>query len=78
MNSEFSFRRSGSRGCEILFKGVVIAWTADELWAAWIVHLLNNDPCVRLAQGKSALSGLLSQEGLTAKTHFEHIGTENE
>jgi len=50
-NSGFAYRRVGSTGCEILNpNGIVIACTADELWATWIVALLNDDPCVRLAQ----------------------------
>ena len=52
-NNGFAFRRVGSAGCEILNpNGIVIAWTADELWATWIVALLNDDSCVRLAQGE--------------------------
>ena len=35
--NDFTFRRSGTRGCEILCKGVVVAWTVDELWAVIIV-----------------------------------------
>ncbi len=42
---EFTFRRIGSSGCEILFEGVVVAWTVDEAWAALIVARMNNDPC---------------------------------
>ena len=42
MNNEFTFRRIGSTGCEILDpNGVVVAWTADELWAVLIVAELN-------------------------------------
>ena len=38
----FSFRRSGTAGCEILNPdGEVVAWTVEELWAALIVALLN-------------------------------------
>ena len=66
-NNGFAFRRIGSPGCEILNpNGIVVAWTTDELWATWIVALLNDAPCVRLAQGNLASNGLLPQEGLTA------------
>ncbi len=30
-NSAFSFRRTGTTGCEILFQGTVVVWTADEV-----------------------------------------------
>jgi hypothetical protein len=40
--SEYSYRRSGSTGCEIIDPdGLVIAWTVDAAWAALIVELLN-------------------------------------
>ena len=43
-NNEFTFRRVATNGCEVHDpSGVVIAWTANELWAAIITHLLNND-----------------------------------
>ena len=43
-NNEFTFRRVATNGCEVHDpNGVVIAWTANELWAAIITHLLNND-----------------------------------
>lgn len=46
----YTFRRSGTTGCEILdLDGVVIAWTIDELWAAVICRLLSTadaDPIV--------------------------------
>ena len=51
-NNGFAYRRVGSTGCEILNpNGIVIAWSIDELWATWIVALLNDDPCVRLVRG---------------------------
>jgi len=40
--SEFSYRRSGTTGCEIIGPdGLVIAWTVDTASAALIVGLLN-------------------------------------
>ena len=40
--SEFSYRRSGTNGCEIIDPdGLVIAWTVDPAWAGVIVGLLN-------------------------------------
>ena len=51
MNSTFTFRRVGTTGCEILCDGVVIAWTVDETWAAWIVARWNNHPRVAVGAG---------------------------
>jgi hypothetical protein len=40
--SEFTYRRSGTCGCELLEpQGKVFAWTADVGWAGIIVGLLN-------------------------------------
>ena len=38
---DYSMRRSGSVGHEVLADGQVIAWTVDGWWAAMIVGLLN-------------------------------------
>ena len=38
---DYSMRRSGSVGHEVLLDGQVIAWTVDGWWAAVIVALLN-------------------------------------
>ena len=44
-HNNFTYRRSGSSGCEIVDPdGVVIAWTVDEVWAAMIVAELNRSP----------------------------------
>jgi len=44
MNNEFTFRRIGSRGCEILDpSGAVVAWSVDELWAVVITARMNDD-----------------------------------
>lgn len=41
-NSGFSYRRSGTTGCEILNPdGKVFAWTVSECWAILIVANLN-------------------------------------
>jgi hypothetical protein len=41
-HAEFTARRSGTTGCEILnHDGEIVAWTVDELWAAKIVAALN-------------------------------------
>jgi hypothetical protein len=38
----FSYRRSGTAGCEIINPdGQVFAWAVDECWAVLIVALLN-------------------------------------
>lgn len=42
--NDFTFRRVATAGCEILFKGIVVAWAVDEVWAALIVARLNNNP----------------------------------
>ena len=40
--NDFTFRQSGSRGCEILAPdGTVVAWTTNEIVAMVIVALLN-------------------------------------
>jgi len=39
--SEFFWRRSGSAGCEVIGPDGIIAWTANERWAAVIVEMLN-------------------------------------
>ena len=40
--TEFTFRKSGTCGCELLGPdGLVVAWTVDVGWAALIVSLLN-------------------------------------
>jgi len=42
-NNKFTYRRSGSTGCEILDSdGNVVAWAMDELWAVVIVAGLNS------------------------------------
>lgn len=42
MEAEFTYRQSGTRGCEVLDgDGEVIAWTIDDYWAAVICRLLN-------------------------------------
>ena len=51
MNNDFTFRRIGSTGCEILCEGIVVAWSADEDWAAVIVARLNTDPFDAVALG---------------------------
>jgi len=38
---DYSMRRSGSFGHEVLLDGQVIAWTVDGWWAAIIVGLLD-------------------------------------
>ena len=50
--NEFTFRRTGSTGCEILYEGVVVAWTVDETWATLIVARMNNDPCDTVGAGE--------------------------
>lgn len=40
--NDYTWRRVGTCGCEILGSdGIVVAWAADDLWAAIIVHVLN-------------------------------------
>jgi hypothetical protein len=40
--SEYSYRRSGTCGCEIIdADGTVVAWTVDAAWAGLIVAALN-------------------------------------
>lgn len=40
--SDYSWRRSGTCGCEVLDRdGAVVAWTVDDLWAATIAHSLH-------------------------------------
>jgi len=40
--NNFTYRRSGSSGCEIAdADGNIIAWAVDELWATVIVAQLN-------------------------------------
>ena len=42
MNNPYTYRQSGTCGCELLdSEGMVIAWTADAAWAGIIVGLLN-------------------------------------
>jgi hypothetical protein len=65
MNSEFSFRRIGSTGCEILCDGVVTAWTTNEEWATVIVALLNNHPCVAVGAGIGMPDAACGCQGLT-------------
>jgi len=51
-SEEFSFNRVGSMGCEIRDPdGLVIAWTVNEVWAAFVAHLVNNNPCVAVGAG---------------------------
>lgn len=41
--NNYSWRRIGTCGCEILDSdGVVVAWAANELWGATITHSLNS------------------------------------
>ena len=65
MNNGFTFRRSGSRGCEILCDGSVVAWTVDETWAAAIVALLNNHSCVAVGVGVGMPEAACCCGGLT-------------
>lgn len=52
-SEEFTFNRVGTTGCDIRDPdGLVVAWTVDEVWAAAIVKLLNNDPCVAVDAGE--------------------------
>lgn len=42
-DNDYSWRRIGSRGCEILdANGVVVAWAANEFWGATIAQSLNS------------------------------------
>ena len=43
MTNNFSFRRVGTSGCEILCGDHVVAWAVDELWAAMIVNSLRDN-----------------------------------
>jgi hypothetical protein len=54
-----SFRRIATCGCELFDpNGSVVAWTADEMWAAIIVRLLNNsvNPGVAVVAGMDDLT----------------------
>ena len=44
MNESYTYRRIGTTGCEILCRGIVVAWAVDEAWAATIAQLLNQFP----------------------------------
>lgn len=70
-NSEFTYRRVGTTGCEILDpNGVVVAWSVDEMWAAVIVARLN-DNLRKAGAGTVCSGGLLPHMGLTAEHEDE-------
>jgi hypothetical protein len=50
----FTFRRTGTTGCEILADGKVVAWTVDEAWATVIVALLNRTEADGMLQRPAA------------------------
>ncbi len=72
-NNEFTFRRVATNGCEVHDpSGVVIAWTANELWAAIITHLLNNDGSAAETTPTNGISDqtLLAFEPISV--HWDH------
>ena len=75
--NDFSYRLSGTTGCEILLNEIVIAWTVNEEWAAMIVALLDND-LRAVGAGECCPERLVAMQGITTETDFESKGKENE
>jgi hypothetical protein len=61
-NNEFSYRRCGTTGCEILFNGIVVAWTVEDTWAALLTQLLDYHTCVTVGAGDGCPRQLVAVE----------------
>ena len=75
-NNAFSFRRSGTAGCEILYNGNVIAWTVDEVWAALLTQRLNCHPCVAVGAGVGCPKQLVAAEEADSRKNYSHSNRE--
>ena len=66
--NDYSWRRTGTCGCELLdADGTIVAWSANESWAMTIVRLLNDTDLSHGLPGPMASYGVVDEAGNSSR-----------